>query len=90
METISVVKFRTADGQVFDTDKAAFAHEQALLEKYTRTLCNKLTKEQACILQMITDRNLLNKNAFGQKLSEAVSKECFGITGKWWRYGDGC
>lgn len=90
METISVVKFKTADGKVFDTDKAAFAHEQALLEEYTRTLCDKLTKEQACILQMITDRNLLNKNAFGQKLNEAVSKKCFGITGKNWRYGDGC
>lgn len=82
MEIISVVKFRTADGKVFDTEKAAFAHEQSLLDEYTRTLCDKLTKEQACILQMITGRNLLNKDTFEQKLNEAVSKKCFGITGK--------
>lgn len=78
METISVVRFRTADGKVFESEKEGYEHEQKLLKEYAEKLVKGMTKEQVQILQSIVDRNPSNTTCFAYELTQAVSRECFG------------
>lgn len=79
METISVVRFRTADGKVFDNEKEGYEHEQKLMKEYAEKLVKGMTKEQVKILQSIVDRNPSNTTCFAYGLTQLVSRECFGV-----------
>ncbi len=83
METISVVRFRTADGKVFDNEKEGYEHEQELMKEYTKKLLNGMTLEQVKILQSIVDRNPSNTTCFAYELTQSVSRECFGVLKGW-------
>jgi len=83
METISVVRFRTADGKLFDNEKEGYEHEQKLLKEYAEKLVKGMTKEQVKILQSIVDRNPSNTTCFAYELTQSVSKECFSALKGW-------
>jgi hypothetical protein len=83
METISVVRFRTADGKLFDSEKEGYEHEQELMKEYTKKLVKGMTKEQVQILQMIVDRNPSNTTCFAYELTQSVSRECFTALKGW-------
>lgn len=83
METISVVRFRTADGKVFDNEKEGYEHEQELMKEYTKKLLNGMTLEQVKILQSIVDRNPSNTTCFAYELTQSVSRECFTALKGW-------
>lgn len=83
METISVVRFRTADGKLFDNEKEGYEHEQELIKEYTKKLVNGMTLEQVKILQSIVDRKPSNTTCFAYELTQSVSRECFTALKGW-------